>query len=376
MIDPTLALTEALIRCASLTPHDAGCQDMLNARLVNCGFSITTIERAGVRNTWARRGTTSPMICFAGHTDVVPTGPLEQWTSPPFEPTIRDGHLYGRGAADMKAGLAAFITSIEAFVAANPNHDGSIAVLLTADEEGPSTDGTVAVVDWLREQGIRLDYCVVGEPTSVERLGDMIKNGRRGSLSAKLRVLGVQGHVAYPQLALNPIHAVAPALAELAQTQWDTGDEFFPATTWQISNMNAGTGVSNVIPGHCDILFNFRHAASTSADSLKQRVIGLLDKHGLKYELTWTGSGVPFLTKRGFLTDSLAGVIQSLTGVSCELSCTGGTSDGRFIASICEQVVEIGPINASIHKINECVAVDDLPRLHLIYLGLLHKVLA
>ncbi|THF55876.1 succinyl-diaminopimelate desuccinylase [Pseudothauera rhizosphaerae] len=372
---PTLALAAELIALPSVTPEDAGCLDLIAARLAPLGFRLERIDSAGVSNLWARRGETRPVLCFAGHTDVVPTGPLEAWQSPPFAPAIRDGLLYGRGAADMKTSLAAFVTAIEAFVAAHPDHTGSIALLLTSDEEGVATDGTVKVVEALAARGERLDWCVVGEPTSVNALGDMIKNGRRGSLSGTLRVKGVQGHVAYPHLARNPVHQLAPALAELAAMRWDEGNEFFPPTTWQVSNIRAGTGATNIIPGECEVLFNFRFASVSTAESLQARTHEVLDRHGLEYELDWHLSGKPFITGRGRLVAALSEAIRATTGVETELSTTGGTSDGRFIADICAEVVECGPVNASIHKVNECVAVDAVEPLSAIYRRTLENLL-
>lgn len=364
---PTLELARELISRASVTPEDAGCLDLIEARLAPLGFAFERIDVGGVCNLWARRGTAAPIFCFAGHTDVVPTGPLEKWASPPFEPVVRDGWLFGRGAADMKTSLAAFVTSIERFVAAHPNHTGSIALLLTSDEEGIASHGTVKVVEALAARGERLNYCVVGEPTSVKTLGDMIKNGRRGSLSGTLRVKGRQGHVAYPQLARNPIHEVAPALAELASMRWDDGNEFFPPTTWQASNIHAGTGANNVIPGECEVLFNFRFASVTSADELKLRTCAVLDRHGLVYGIDWHLSGEPYLTGRGRLVEALSRAISDITGRATELSTSGGTSDGRFIARVCEEVVEFGPINATIHQINEGIPADSIEPLSEIY---------
>ncbi|MBA3996360.1 MAG: succinyl-diaminopimelate desuccinylase [Candidatus Accumulibacter sp.] len=373
--DPTLALAEQLIARRSVTPEDGGCMAIIAERLERIGFACEHIDRNGVTNLWARRGTTAPLLCFAGHTDVVPTGPLDQWHSDPFVPTLRDGMLYGRGAADMKGSLAAFVTSVEDFVAARPQHAGSIAFLLTSDEEGDATDGTVAVTEALRARGEAMDYCIVGEPTAVNALGDTVKNGRRGSLSGKLTVKGVQGHIAYPHLAKNPIHLAAPAIAELAQTVWDAGNEFFPPTTWQISNIHGGTGATNVIPGHVDLLFNFRFATASTPEGLQARVHDILDRHGLQYELKWTLGAKPFLTGRGALVDSALAAIREETGIAAELSTTGGTSDGRFIAEICPQVVEIGPVNATIHKIDECVEAAALPRLSAIYRRILEKLL-
>jgi succinyl-diaminopimelate desuccinylase len=328
-----------------------------------------------VDNLWARRGKGAPLVCFAGHTDVVPPGPLERWRSDPFVPEIREGYLFGRGAADMKSSIAAFVIAVERFVAAHPDHPGSIALLITSDEEGVAIDGTTRVVDALKARGEAIDYCIVGEPSSAQRLGDTIKNGRRGSLSGELVVKGVQGHVAYPHLADNPVHRAAPALAELAGTQWDEGNEYFPPTTWQISNINAGTGATNVIPGELRVLFNFRFSTASTVDGLKQRVHALLDRHGLRYDLTWSLSGLPFLTARGRLVQAVADAIRRETGVETELSTAGGTSDGRFIAAICPQLVELGPVNATIHQINECVALADLEPLARIYGGVLAALL-
>ncbi|MCM2355665.1 MAG: succinyl-diaminopimelate desuccinylase [Arenimonas sp.] len=366
-MNPTLELTRSLIARPSVTPEDAGCLDLIASRLAPLGFVCERIDGGGVSNLWARRGTARPLVVFAGHTDVVPTGPLEAWTSHPFEPTERDGMLFGRGAADMKTSLAAFVTSIEAFVAAHPDHAGSIALLLTSDEEGDATHGTTLVVETLRARGEALDFCIVGEPTSTNTLGDTIKNGRRGSLSGKLTVKGVQGHIAYPHLAKNPIHLAAPALAELAAETWDEGNEYFPPTSWQMSNIKAGTGATNVIPGTLEVLFNFRFATVHTADDLKARVHAVLDRHGLDYDLAWTLGGKPFLTPRGSLVGAMEDAIRDTLAISPELSTTGGTSDGRFIADICPQVVEFGPVNATIHKIDEHVAVADIEPLKNIY---------
>jgi len=364
---PTLTLARELIARPSVTPEDAGCLELIAARLRPLGFVCERIDTGGVSNLWARRGSAGPVLCFAGHTDVVPPGPLEVWKTPPYEPTIVDGVLYGRGAADMKSSLAAFVTSIERFVASHPEHHGSIALLLTSDEEGIATHGTVKVVEALAARGERLDYCIVGEPTSVSALGDMIKNGRRGSLSGTLRVKGQQGHVADPQLARNPIHALAPALAELAAIEWDQGNEFFPPTTWQVSNIHAGTGANNVIPGSCELMFNFRFGSVSSADSLKTRFRAVLDQHGLEYVIDWHLSGKPFITGRGRLVAALSGAIKDNLGITTELSTTGGTSDGRFIADICAEVVEFGPVNASIHKVDECIDAAAIEPLSLVY---------
>jgi succinyl-diaminopimelate desuccinylase len=373
---PTLALARDLIARRSITPEDAGCQALLAKRLEVAGFTIEYLQSGDVRNFWARRGTTSPLVCFAGHTDVVPTGPLEQWDSDPFIPTERDGKLYGRGAADMKTSIAAFVVAAENFLKRHAGARGSIAFLITSDEEGVAVDGTVRVVEWLKARGERIDYCVVGEPTSSKRLGDMIKNGRRGSLSAKLRVKGVQGHIAYPHLAKNPVHLAAPALAELVAAQWDAGNEYFPPTTWQISNVHAGTGATNVIPGELEVDFNFRFSTENTPESLKKKVHAVLDRHGLDYDLQWSLSGMPFLTPRGDLVDALSAAIEEVVGERAEVSTTGGTSDGRFIAAICPQVVEFGPVNASIHKLNEHIELGAVEPLQEIYQRLLVKLLA
>jgi succinyl-diaminopimelate desuccinylase len=373
---PTLALARDLIARRSITPEDAGCQALLAKRLEAAGFTIEYLQSGDVRNFWARRGTTSPLVCFAGHTDVVPTGPLEQWDSDPFIPTERDGKLYGRGAADMKTSIAAFVVAAENFLKRHAGARGSIAFLITSDEEGVAVDGTVRVVEWLKARGERIDYCVVGEPTSSKRLGDMIKNGRRGSLSAKLRVKGVQGHIAYPHLAKNPVHLAAPALAELVAAQWDAGNEYFPPTTWQISNVHAGTGATNVIPGELEVDFNFRFSTENTPESLKKKVHAVLDRHGLDYDLQWSLSGMPFLTPRGDLVDALSAAIEEVVGERAEVSTTGGTSDGRFIAAICPQVVEFGPVNASIHKLNEHIELGAVEPLQEIYQRLLVKLLA
>ena len=360
-------LAEALIARPSVTPEDAGCLELIAERLKPLGFSFERIDRNGTSNLWARRGTTAPLMVLAGHTDVVPTGDLGAWTSPPFEPTVRDGKLYGRGAADMKSSLAAFIVAVEQFVAENPNHPGSIAFLLTSDEEGPANDGTTIVVDALKARSETIQYAIVGEPTSVDRCGDMIKNGRRGSLSGNLTIKGIQGHVAYPHLARNPIHQFAPALAELSATVWDNGNDYFPPTTWQISNFNAGTGASNVIPGTLNLKFNFRFSTASTADGLKQHVEDLLKRHGLEYSLEWTLGAKPFITPDGPLADAARNAIKTVTGIDTELSTTGGTSDARFIAEIAEQIIELGPVNASIHMIDEHIDVDALPQLARIY---------
>jgi succinyl-diaminopimelate desuccinylase len=373
--EPTLDLACRLISRRSVTPLDGGCQALLGARLEASGFSVTHLRHGDVDNLWARRGTTGPVVCFAGHTDVVPTGPIEQWDSDPFEPVIRDGVLYGRGAADMKSSISAFVNAAEAFVGARPDHGGSIALLITSDEEGVATDGTVKVIDWLRARGEAIDYCIVGEPTSVKSLGDMVKNGRRGSLSGALTVKGVQGHIAYPQLARNPIHQAMPALTELTSMVWDRGNEYFQPTSLQFSNIHAGTGANNVIPGEMQALFNFRFSPACTVDDLKSRVHEVLDRHGLQYRIDWSLSGMPFLTPRGRLVSAISDAIVAECGAAPELSTSGGTSDGRFIATWCPEVVELGPVNASIHKINEHVAVADLPRLTRIYRGVLERLL-
>jgi succinyl-diaminopimelate desuccinylase len=393
----TLRLAEQLISRPSVTPDDAGCQAILAARLAPLGFDCETIvsgpENFRVTNLWAKFKGFSPLaqqgrgqaatnsiapktLVFAGHTDVVPTGPLEQWSSPPFTPSHRDGVLYGRGAADMKTSIAAMVVAVEEFLAANPQPQLSIAFLITSDEEGPSVDGTAIVVQQLKERGEVLDYCIVGEPTSVNHLGDMIKNGRRGTLSGKLTVKGVQGHIAYPHLADNPIHRFAPALAELVATEWDKGNEFFPATSWQVSNVHGGTGASNIIPGELVVDFNFRFSTESTAEGLKARLEAVLQKHKLDYTLKWTLGGQPFLTTPGELVQAVSQSIQAETGLATELSTTGGTSDGRFIASICPQLIEFGPINASIHKIDEHVRVDTLDPLKNIYKGVLERLAA
>jgi len=376
MANETFELAVELLKRRSLTPDDAGCNDLIAARLQKLGFHIERICHNGVDNLWARKGNAAPVVCFAGHTDVVPTGPLDQWLSDPFEPTLRDGKLYARGAADMKTSAAAFVTATERFIAAHPDHKGSIAFLITSDEEGPATDGTVRVVEALKARGELLDYCIVGEPTSAAEFGDTIKNGRRGSLSGILRVKGVQGHIAYPHLAKNPIHLAAPAIAELADTMWDEGNNYFPPTTWQISNIHAGTGATNVIPGVLEIQFNFRFSTASTAEGLMDAVQEILESHGLDFEIDWTLSGKPFLTPRGPLCDKLSEAIHEVTGITPELSTTGGTSDGRFIAEISLEVVEFGPLNSSIHKLNEHVAVENIEPLAMIYQKTLEKLLA
>jgi len=372
----TLRLTRELIARRSITPKDNGCQELLAERLKRLKFAVEPVQRGEVTNLWARRGSASPLLCFVGHTDVVPTGPLDQWHSDPFVPTEREGKLFGRGAADMKTSIAAFVVAVEDFLARHPSPKGSIALLITSDEEGPAVDGTVKVVDLLKGRGERIDYCLVGEPTCISKLGDTIKNGRRGSLSGLLRVKGVQAHIAYPHLGKNPVHMVAPALAELAATEWDKGNESFPPTTWQISNIHAGTGADNVTPNDVEIKFNFRFGTASTADSLKQRVQAALDRHKLEYQLDWTLSAVPYLTPRGKLVEALSAAIRDVTGAAPEVSTTGGTSDGRFIASICSEVVEFGPVNATIHKLNEHIDLAAIEPLREIYLRLLARLLA
>lgn len=377
----TLQLAEQLISRPSVTPDDAGCQQLLGERLTPLGFTLETIESGPddfrVTNLWAVRagkatsGEPSRTIAFAGHTDVVPTGPVAQWTSHPFSPTHRDGNLYGRGACDMKTSIAAFVVAIEEFVAKNPDPNLTLALLLTSDEEGPGVDGTVVVCNQLAARGEAIDYCIVGEPTSVERCGDMIKNGRRGTMSGKLTVQGVQGHIAYPHLAKNPVHAFAPALAELvainAAGSWDAGNDHFQPTSWQISNIHAGTGAGNVIPGAAVIDFNFRFCTESTPESLQQRVRSVLDSHGLDYTLAWTVGGLPFLTQPGELVVAVQQAIRDETGIETTLSTSGGTSDARFISKICKQTIELGPINASIHKIDEHIAVADIETLKNLY---------
>ncbi|HEX2567161.1 MAG TPA: succinyl-diaminopimelate desuccinylase [Burkholderiales bacterium] len=372
---PTLALASALIARKSVTPEDGGCQQLIAERLGRIGFACEAMPFGEVSNLWARRGSGRPVVCFAGHTDVVPTGPLSEWKSDPFVPTIRDGRLYGRGAADMKSSIAAFVVAVEAFVAERPKHSGAIAFLLTSDEEGPALDGTVRVVEALRKRGEGVDFCIVGEPTSVDTIADTLKNGRRGSLSGKLVVRGIQGHVAYPHLARNPVHDAAPALAELARTQWDRGNESFPPTTWQVSNIHGGTGADNVIPGTLAVNFNFRFSTESNEASLKRKVEDILKKHGLDYSIEWTLGAKPFLSKSGRLAEVVLSAAKKQTGRSAELSTTGGTSDARFIIDICPEVLELGPLNASIHKLNENIELGELDTLSRIYLDTLRALL-
>jgi succinyl-diaminopimelate desuccinylase len=371
----TLALTEELISLSSVTPDDQGCQRRLIELLSPLGFQCETIQSGDVTNLWARKGTAQPLVVFAGHTDVVPTGPIEQWSSNPFQPTQRDGKLYGRGAADMKTSIAAMVVAVEEFTKAHPDHKGSIGFLITSDEEGPAVDGTVVVCDKLKARGEQLDYCIVGEPTSTDQLGDMIKNGRRGTMSGKLTVKGIQGHIAYPHLAKNPIHLAAPALAELVAEKWDEGNEYYLPTSWQMSNIHGGTGASNVIPGEVVIDFNFRFSTASTVEGLQKRVHAILDKHGFEYTLKWTVGGLPFLTPRGELSAALVKAIKSETGIETELSTTGGTSDGRFIAQICPQVIEFGPPNGSIHKIDEHIEIRFIDPLKNIYRKTLENLL-
>ena len=372
---PALELAKELIGRRSVTPEDGGCQRFIAQRLAAAGFKCEPMNFGQVSNLWARRGSAHPVVCFAGHTDVVPTGPLAEWHSDPFVPTIRDGRLYGRGAADMKSSIAAFVVATEMFLKENPDHSGSIAFLLTSDEEGPALDGTVRVVDALKRRNETIDYCIVGEPTSVDALGDMMKNGRRGSLSGKLSVKGIQGHVAYPHLVKNPIHLLAPALAELAKTQWDKGNEAFPPTSFQVSNIHAGTGAANVVPGTVEVDFNFRFSTESSDSSLKQRVEAILAKHHLEYSVSWVLGATPFLSRRGKLAQTVLEVGKRHTGRSAELSTTGGTSDARFIIDICPEVLELGPVNSSIHKLNENIELPALEQLPKIYLDVLRSLL-
>jgi succinyl-diaminopimelate desuccinylase len=382
-VSATIGLAEALIRRPSVTPEDAGCQTLIAKRLGPIGFDCVELpfgpEGKRVSNLWAHRPGSDPagkLLVFAGHTDVVPTGPISAWSSDPFVPMHRDGKLYGRGAADMKGSIAAMVVAAEEFVAARSAHRGGVALLITSDEEGPSVDGTARVCDWLVERGVRLDYCIVGEPTSVRQLGDTIKNGRRGTLSGKLRVKGVQGHIAYPQLARNPIHLVAPALAELVGIDWDRGNEHFQPTSWQMSNIHAGTGAGNVIPGEVVVDFNFRFSTQSTPESLKARVDLLLSKHGLDFDIAWTLGGEPFLTAPGELSEALAASIREHAGIACALSTSGGTSDGRFIRRICPQLIELGPVNESIHKVDEHVEAASLEVLKNVYRGALERLVA
>jgi succinyl-diaminopimelate desuccinylase len=375
LANETLELAKALIARKSVTPADEGCQRLIVERLAPLGFRAEAMVFGDVTNLWIRHGEARPVVVLAGHTDVVPTGPLDQWASDPFVADVREGRLYGRGAADMKTSLAAFVIAAEALVRANPRHPGTVALLVTSDEEGPSVDGTVRVVEELKRRGEKLDYCIVGEPSSAERFGDTIKNGRRGSLTGRLWVKGVQGHVAYPQLGRNPVHLAAPALAEMAATEWDRGNEYFPPTSWQISNIHAGTGAQNVIPGLLQVDFNFRFSTESTPESLQERVRSILERHGLDCSIDWTLGGRPFLTPRGRLVDTLSSVVKEVTGVMPEVNCTGGTSDGRFIFEICPEVAEFGPVNRSIHKVNEAVAIEEIEPLARIYRETIERLL-
>jgi succinyl-diaminopimelate desuccinylase len=372
----TLELTQDLMARRSVTPADEGCQDVMARRLEAAGFRIERLRYGIVDNLWARRGTTGPLLCFAGHTDVVPTGPLEDWKSDPFAPAVRDGVLYGRGAADMKSGLAAMVTAVEEFTQAHADHKGSIAFLITSDEEGPSVDGTKRVMETLNARNERIDWCIVGEPSSEKAIGDTIKVGRRGSFSGRLTVHGVQGHVAYPQLAVNPVHSFAPALAELVSREWDQGTEFFQPTTFQISNFNAGTGAPNVIPGELKARFNLRYSPVQTLDGLKETVEAILRKHGVKFTIEWYLSGEPFYTSPGAFSEAVSAAVKEVTGSAPKYSTGGGTSDGRFIAPTGAQVVELGVVNASIHKVNECVRVEEIDALHRMYVKTLRNLLA
>jgi len=375
-LSATLQLAIDLIAQPSVTPDDCDCQNLMIERLEAIGFKAEKLRFGEVDNFWARRGNDGPVLAFAGHTDVVPTGPIERWEHHPFEPRIEDGMLCGRGAADMKGSLAAMVTACERFVAAHPDHRGSIAFLITSDEEGPAVNGTIKVVEHLEARNEKITWCIVGEPSSTNAVGDVVKNGRRGSLGAKLKVKGIQGHVAYPHLARNPIHQVAPALAALAGEHWDNGNEFFPPTSFQISNINSGTGATNVIPGEVDVMFNFRFSTENTAESLKEKTHRILDSFGLEYDIDWTLFGQPFLTGRGDLVDATVAAIRDAAGVETELSTSGGTSDGRFIAPTGAQVVELGPVNATIHKLNERIKADDLDVLSSIYESILKNLLA
>ena len=367
MKNETLELAKALLARPSVTPEDGGCQQLIIDRLAPLGFRAETIAGGGVTNLWIRRGTARPLVALAGHTDVVPPGPLEMWHTDPFVPTIREGQLHARGAADMKTSIAAFVVACERIVAAHPGHPGSLALLVTSDEEGPAVDGTVRVVEALKARGETIDYCIVGEPTSVERFGDTIKNGRRGSLSGRLSVKGIQCHLAYPHRGRNPILQFAPALAELAATRWDEGNAHFPPTAWQVSNVHGGTGATNIIPGEVVVDFNFRFSTESTAEGLKARVHEVLDRHGLEYSLDWVLGGKPFLTARGRLVETLSRVVERVSGVKPEISTTGGTSDGRFIIDACPEVVEFGPVNRSIHKVNEAVSLAEIEPLADVY---------
>jgi len=371
----TIELAKDLISRASVTPEDKGCQSMIIERLEKVGFTIHSLPFGGVKNFWATHGSSGPVFAFAGHTDVVPVGIESQWKTKPFEPTIIDGMLYGRGAADMKGSLASMLVATERFVTENSNHPGTIGFLITSDEEGPAVNGTVKVVEYLQKNNQKVDYCLVGEPSSTDTLGDVIKNGRRGSLNAFLTIKGKQGHIAYPQLANNPIHLAVPALNALCNEVWDNGNEYFPATSFQFSNIHSGTGVTNVIPGEIEVVFNFRYSTETTHEQIQSRVLEILDEHGLDYGIEWQHSGLPFLTPRGALVNACVDAIRDVNGVETELSTSGGTSDGRFISQMDTQVVELGPLNATIHQVNECVSVDDLENLTLVYRQVLQNIL-
>ncbi|HIF9253692.1 succinyl-diaminopimelate desuccinylase [Photobacterium damselae] len=373
---PVISLAKDLLSRRSVTPEDAGCQDVMIERLRQLGFCIETMVFDDTTNLWARRGTQAPLFVFAGHTDVVPSGPIEQWHTPPFEPTIKGGMLYGRGAADMKGSLACMIVAIERFIAENPDHQGSLGLLITSDEEGPFINGTTRVVDTLEARNEKIDLCIVGEPSSTLVVGDVVKNGRRGSITGDLTVKGIQGHVAYPHLADNPVHRALPALAELAAKTWDNGNDYFPPTSFQIPNINAGTGASNVVPGECQVQFNFRFSTELTDEAIKAQVHEILDQHQLDYHLNWTLSGHPFLTEKGTLVDAVVAAIEEVAHITPELSTSGGTSDGRFIARTGAQVIELGPVNATIHKVNECVKIEDLELLTDMYQKVLEKTLA
>ncbi|MEI6146259.1 MAG: succinyl-diaminopimelate desuccinylase [Methylococcales bacterium] len=372
----TLELLKDLIRRESVTPKDAGCQDVLAERLTKLGFKAERLDFDDTQNIWLRRGSQSPLFTFLGHTDVVPPGPLDAWLSPPFEPTIREGKLYGRGAADMKGGIASFMTAVERFVANHPNHRGSIAIMMTSDEEGIATNGVVKVVNILEQRQEKIDWCLVGEPSSDKKIGDVIRVGRRGSLCAKLTVIGIQGHVAYPELAENPIHTFAPALKALTEEVWDSGNAFFPPTSLQVSNINAGTGAENIIPGAAEVQFNLRFCTELDVETIKQRTCAILDQYGFKYDLQWRLSGNPFLTENGELIEATHAAIKTVTGFDTLDDTGGGTSDGRFIAPTGAQVIELGPLNESIHKINEHVSLNDLETLSDIYEQILINLLA
>lgn len=371
----SLELAKDLISRPSLTPTDEGCQPLLADRLSKIGFNIENMRFGETDNLWARRGTSGPLFAFAGHTDVVPTGPEENWKFPPFEPTIDNGMLYGRGTADMKSSIACMVTACERFIEQNPNHNGSIAFLITSDEEGPAHDGTVKVINTLEERNEKIDWCLVGEPSSTNKVCDVIKNGRRGSIGCTLKVKGKQGHVAYPHLAKNPVHEFAPVLKILTETEWDQGNEYFPPTTFQVSNIHSGTGVTNVIPGECEVIFNFRFSTAITDTQIRERVESLLNDHNIDYEIDWALSGQAFLTEKGLLVAAAQKAIKEVCKINTELSTAGGTSDGRFIAPTGAQVVELGPLNATIHQVNECVAVDDLDTLSSVYEKILNNLL-